>query len=151
MLQNDTLDYEALGIRWESEEVAQVYGENQSDKRTVNSAAQIAVMTDVEKFDKAFPGYILAMSDGTSLRVSCQRIGRKFDGKDIPANRQAVLEHLKGIRRKGSPAQVKRPLPNGKFFLGTEETAYRAEYTAALVDAGVESGLALQIAKALPW
>lgn len=151
MSQNDTLDYEAMGIRWDSEAVAQVYGDNQSDKRIVNNAAQIAVMVDVQKFEAAFPGYILSMSDGTSLRVACQRIGRKFGGKDIEKNREAVLAHLRGVRTRTSPTTVRRNLPDGTFYTGTNETEYRAQYMALLVDAGCPGDVAQNIARGLSW
>lgn len=150
MLQNDTIDYASMGIRWESEDVAIVYGENQSDKRIVNTVAQIAVMTDVALFDATFPGYILASSNGTSLRVMCQRVGRKFDGKDIEANRKAVLDAIRGTRAK-SGTTVRRPLPDGTFYTGSDEVEFRRQYAALLVDLGTPGTLALTIADKLPW
>lgn len=144
---DDTFDG---AIRWESEAVATVYGDNQSDKRTVNAAAQIAVMQDVQKFEVAFPGYILQSSDGTSLRVACQRIGRKFNGKDVEGNRKAVIAHLQGVRASRTQI-VRRALPDGTFYTGTDEVEFRQTYAAALVDAGVDSSIALGISKALPW
>ncbi len=150
MSQNDTIDYASMGIRWESEDVAVVYGENQSDKRVVNSAAQIAVMTDVALFDATFPGFILASSNGTSLRVMCQRVGRKFSGKDIDANRKAVLDAIRGTRAKGG-VTIRRAMPDGTFYHGSDETEFRQLYAALLVDLGTPGELALTIAARLPW
>lgn len=138
------------GFRWESEPVQTQAGPNGSDRKPVNLAAQIAVIVDVATFEATFPGYILAMADGTSLRVSCQRIGRKFDGRDIPGNRRAVVEHLTGLRAKATRT-VKRGLPNGTFYTGTDETEYRQQYAAALVDAGVDGEIAIGIARNVAW
>lgn len=149
MSHTDT-EYAGMGIRWESEDVAIVYGDNQSDKRVVNEAAQIAVMTDVALFNAAFPGFILASSNGTSLRVICQRVGRKFNGKDIEANRKAVLDSIRGTRAKGLP-QTKRAMPDGTFYHGNNEQEFRGLYAAALVDLGTPGELALAIAARLPW
>lgn len=138
------------GFRWESEEVQTQAGPNGSDRKVVNSLAQIAVMEDPDKFNQAFPGYILAMSDGTSLRVACQRIGRKFSGKDIPGNRKAVVEHLMGVRVHRTQT-VRRSLPNGQVYTGTNETEFRQLYAAALVDQGVDGSLAAGIARTIAW
>lgn len=148
--QNDT-DYAAMGLRWESEDVSVVYGDNQSDKRVVNAAAQIAVITDIDLFRATFGDtFLLAMSDGTSLRVGCQRVGRKFNGKDIEANRKAVLDYIRGVRAKGA-STPKRGLPDGTFYHGSDETEYRQKYTVALVDLGTPAELALAISARLPW
>jgi hypothetical protein len=110
-------------------------------------AAQIAVIRDLQKFDAAFPGYILAMADGTSLRVSCQRIGRKFTGKDIPANRKAVVEHLMGLRAKASRTPSGIPLPNGQKFFGTDVDMYQNAYFCALVEIGTPEDVALMVSR----
>ena len=150
MSHTDT-QYEEMGIRWESEDVSIVYGENQSDKRIVNSAAQIAVMSDVDKFRATFgDGYILSMSNGTSLRVMCQRIGRKFNGKDIEGNRKAVLDAIRGARATRTTTS-KRPMPDGTFYHGADENEFRQLYAGMLVDLGTPGELALAIAKRLPW
>ena len=142
--------YDEMGIRWESEEVSVVYGDNQSDKRIVNSAAQIAVITDLDKFRATFGDtFLLAMSDGTSLRVGCQRIGRKFDGKNIEGNRKAVLDYIRGTRSRGTT--TRRPLPDGTFYHGTDEVEFRQLYAAKLVDLGTPATLALTISDRLPW
>lgn len=151
--QMNTLDYEALGIKWETESVSRVFGPNQSDKQEVNDAAQIAVMTDVARFDAAFPGYILAMSNGTSLRVKCQSIGRKFNGRteaDREANRAAVMASLKGVRIRATSAP-KRPIPGGEYYHGTNETEYRQLCLAAYVDQGFDSAVASKLVALLPF
>lgn len=157
MTQNETVaaqndDTFGGAITWESEDVAIVYGDNQSDKRVVNTAAQIAVMADVDLWRAQFgDAYILASSNGTSLRVACQRIGRKFNGKDIPANRRAVIDHIRGIRVRGSTTKTVRDLPDGTKYDGTNEVEYRQLYGAALVDAGVDGNIAQNIARQLTW
>jgi hypothetical protein len=141
------------GIRWETESVAKVFGDNnQSDKRAVNANAQIAVMTDVGLFRQAFGDeYIIGSSDGTSLRVSCQRIGRKFDGRNIPDNRREVINHILGVRAKGNTRQVRHGLPDSTWHVGTDQNAYIATYAAQLVDKGIPGDMALTIAKGMPW
>ena len=138
------------GFHWESETVQTQAGPNGSDRHPVNTAGQIAVMDDVEKFNQAFPGYLVAMADGTSCRVSCQRIARKFNGKDIPGNRKAVVDHLTGVRVR-TTSTVRRSLPNGQVYSGTNETEFRQLYAAALVDSGVDGTLAVQIANTIGW
>ncbi len=141
------------GIRWETEAVAKVFGENnQSDKRPVNTSAQIAVIADIDAFRAAFgDAYILASSNGTSLRVMCQRIGRKFSGNDILANRRAVIHAIQGVRVSGARTTVRHDLPNGTTYAGTNETEYRQMYAAMLVDMGADGTLALTLAKNHPW
>lgn len=138
------------GFHWSGEAVQRRMGKNDSDKRVVNSLAQIAVMDDTDKFNQAFPGYILQMSNGTSLRVKCQDFGRDFDGKDIPANRKRVMEHLMGARVHRTSV-VRRSLPNGQVYTGVNEVEFRQLYAAALVDQGIESSLAIQIARTIAW
>lgn len=138
------------GFHWSGESVQEQAGPNGSDRRPVNPAAQIAIMDDPEKFEQAFPGYLVAMSNGTSLRVACQRIGRKYNGKDIAGNRTEVVNHLTGVRVHRT-ATVRRSLPNGQFYTGTDETEFRQTYAAALVDAGVDSAIALGIARTIAW
>ena len=142
---------ERYGIRWETEKVSERHGPNDSDKAICNSHAQIAVMTDVALFHASFPTYILVMSDGTSMRVSCQRVARKFTGKDIPGNRRGVIDHILGIRAKGHSPQPRHGLPDGTWYGGTDQNTYIAEYAAQLIDSGVDGGIALNIAKRLPW
>lgn len=147
MSQNDTKE---MGFHWESEPVSKVFGENNhSDKRVVNPQAQIAVMDNVAKFDAAFPGLILALQDGSSLRVRCQAVGRKFDGKDLEANRTAVLAMMRGTR--ASVTITRRPLPNGQMYQGHDEAEYRQLVTVAYVDLGIDEDKAIELAKLLPF
>lgn len=150
-MSQDTTDYTRMGIRWETEAVSKVFGPNHSDKRTVNPAAQIAVIEDLDLFRAEFgDDYILGMSDGTSTRVLCQRVGRKFDGKDVEGNRRAVLDAMRGVRAKGRPAP-RRPMPDGTFWHGTDEMEYRQAYIALLVDAGTPANVATALGNRLPW
>lgn len=138
------------GFKWSAETVSRDHGPNASDRRPVNNKAQIVVIFDVAKFEAAFPGYLLKCANGTSPRVECQRIGRKFTGNDIPGNRRAVVSHMMGSRVKLARI-VSRPLPDGKTYTGTDETEYRQMYAAALVDAGVDGPLAVEIARRTAW
>ena len=145
----DTVEH---GYTWETEAVSMVFGENnQSDKRIVNDAAQILVITDLDKFRSEFgDAFILAMADGTSVRVMCQRIGRKFKKGQADLNQVAVINAIKGVRTR-SATSVRRPLADGTFYLGTDETEYRAKYAASLVDSGVDASLAVTISNRLPF
>lgn len=144
---------ETFGCRWETEAVSAVFGENnQSDKRVVNPTAQILVIVDLDVFRATFGDkFLIAMSDGTSLRVICQRIGRKHNGKDNTANRKAVIDSINGIRTRGASVTTKRPLPNGTFYHGTDETEYRQSYIAALVELDTPVTLAQAIVARLPF
>mgnify|MGYP001478758988 CR=1 FL=1 len=160
--QNDTPEVTAepvtvdapTGYHWESEAVSLRYGDNDSDKKVVNSAAQILVIDNIEAWRKAFGDeFLLATANGTSPRVICQGIGRleRFHGgKRIEENRAAVLNRIRGIRNKGGTV-VKHNLPDGTFYHGADETEYRQKYAAGLVDAGVDGGIALAIAGRMAW
>lgn len=154
MSQNETLDYDAMGIRWETEPVSRTFGENQSDKRIVNPSAQILVIEDIDKFRATFgDDFLLATANGTSPRVICQRIGRHdrfHNGRDIEGNRAAVLNAVRGTRNT-LKAVTRHPLPDGTFYHGTDETEYRQLYMAGLVDAGVPTGIAQNLAKVMAW
>ena len=145
----DTVEH---GYTWETEAVSMVFGENnQSDKRIVNDAAQILVITDLDKFRSEFgDAFILAMADGTSVRVMCQRIGRKFKKGQAEQNRLAVLNAIRGVRTRGVTIP-KRALANGEFYHGTDETEYRQLYAASLVENGVDASLAVTISNRLPF
>jgi len=143
--QNDT----PLGYHWVSEPVSLVYGDNQSDKRIVNDAAQILVIDDIEAWRANFgDAFLLATANGTSPRVICQRVGRKAQfhgGRNIEANRTAVLAAVAGIRASGT-STVRHALPDGTFYHGLDETEFRQLYAAGLVDAGVDGGIATALA-----
>jgi hypothetical protein len=144
----DTLEH---GYTWESEAVSKRFGPNDSDKRIINDAAQILVINDLDKFRVEFgDSFLIAMADGTSVRVMCQRVGRTFKSGEVAANQAAVINAIKGVRTRGATIP-KRPLADGTFYHGTNETEYRAKYAASLVDAGVDGSLALTIAARLPF
>jgi hypothetical protein len=147
-------NYDELGIRFDLEEVAKQSGDNRSDKVTFARKAPIVIVTDVTKFRESFGDEtILAVFDGTSIRVKSQAIARRMlaKGANDEAIREANVNMLRGVRnatRGGTTVVTKYALPNGQTYSGTNETEYQAEYLAALVDAGVPAEIARTIAVA---
>jgi len=143
-----------LGYHWETEAVSLRFGDNDSDKRVVNAAAQILVIDNIEAWRRGFGDeFLLATANGTSPRVICQGIGRleRFHGgRSIEENRAAVLNRIRGIKNRGGTV-TRHNLPDGTFYHGTDETEYHQLYGAALVDAGVDAGVALAIANRMAW
>lgn len=145
-------NYDELGIRFDLEEVAKQSGDNRSDKVTFNRKAPIVIVTDVTKFREAFGDEtILAVFDGTSIRVKSQAIARRMlaKGADEAAIREANVNMLRGVRnatRGGTTVVTKYALPNGETYSGTDANEYQQLFAAALVDAGVDATTALAIA-----
>ena len=146
---------EPLGYHWESEAVSLRFGDNDSDKRVVNSAAQILVIDNIEAWRKNFGDeFLLATANGTSPRVICQGVGRleRFHGgKKVEENRAAVLNRIRGIKNRGGGTITRRPIFDGTFYHGTDETEYRALNIAALVDKGYNAEMAQNMTALLPW
>jgi hypothetical protein len=137
------------GIAFETEAVAKRAGPNNSDKRTVSDKAQIAVIVDLQKFLKEFgEDCLLAMSDGTSLRVKSQGLNRAMVGKSVDEIQDAHYNLIKGIRRAGRATPM-YPLPDGSKMAGDDWTAYQAAYMAQLVDMGMPGDVARNISLAL--
>lgn len=145
-------NYDELGIRFDLEEVAKQSGENRSDKVTFHRKAPIVVVTDVTKFRDAFGDEtVLAIFDGTSVRVKSQAIARRMLAKGATDDeiRAANVNMLRGTRNasRGSTVVVtKYVLPNGASYSGTDETEFQQLYLAALVDQGVPAEIAHGIA-----
>lgn len=142
-----------LGILWTTDEVAKGTGPS---KVVVCDYAQIPVIVDVEKFRAAFgDDFILASMDGSSLRVQAQAVARRMAKDEPAAQRQAVLNLIRGTRnvRKGVREIVVREfiVPSAEDF--SDVTPVRAqteaELAAAIVDAGWTSEQALKMANRL--
>lgn len=146
-------NYDELGIRFDLEEVAKQNGDNRSDKVTFNRKAPIVIVTDVTKFRESFGDEtILAVFDGTSIRVKSQAIARRMlaKGATDESIREANVNMLRGVRNatRGGTTVVKYALPDNTFFTGTDEAAYQAAYLAALLTIeGMDEQVALNIAR----
>lgn len=147
-------DYAEMGIRFDTEEVSKQRGDHASD-RVVLGNGQIAVVTDLDKFRKAFGDEcVLGILDGTSIRVMCQDVSRRLLNKGTKAAdaiQAAIINRLKGVRNSGGGSvrtvtKTVYNLPDGTKYEGESETEYQQAYAAALVDAGVPSAAALAIA-----
>ena len=147
-----------MGIEFLTEPVSKRAGSNNSDKRVWREDAQILRVVNLEKFKTEFgEPAALAGLNGTSFRVMSQDVNRRHDAKAPHATiQQAIVNRLRGLRN--AAATVTRVvekivekriyvLPNGKTFDGTTEVAYQQAYTAALVDAGVPTTVAIDLAK----
>jgi hypothetical protein len=147
-------DYALMGIRFDTEEVSKQRGDHASD-RVVIGNGQIAVVTDLVKFEAALPGVILGCLNGTSIRVMCQDVSRRCIEKGVKAAdaiQAAIMLRLKGVRASGGTRVIEKivpkySLPDGTFYSGADETEYQQLYAGALVDAGVPATAALSIAQ----
>ncbi len=153
-MDTDTKAVPTFGIVWESEPVQKRAGPNASDNVVWRTDAQIPVVVDLDAFRAEFgDAPVLASLDGTSIRVMAQDIARRRDRKTPVAELQAlVINRIRGIRTRvsGAAATVtKYPLPGGTFYIGTDVTEYRQLYIAALVESGVSTDVALNIALTL--
>lgn len=142
-------NWENYGIRWLTEPVSKQSGPNASSRVELGDA-QIAHVEDVSKFVEHF-GEAAALSflNGTSLRVTCQRIGRaalQAGEKSPEAMQERVYNAIKGIRASRTMTRVVlRQLPDGTTTDAPVEE-FRAEYVAQLVDQGVPAAIATSIA-----
>jgi hypothetical protein len=142
-------NWNEYGIVFRTESVAKRNGPNNSDKATVTDNAQIAVIEDLAAFLNHFGGEcLLAMSDGTSLRVKSQGLNRAMVGKKVEEIQEAHYAMLKGIRRAGKVTTM-YPLPDGTKMSGDDWTEYQQAYAGQLVDMGTPSDIALNIAQNL--
>ena len=149
-----TIDWALRGISWVTEDVSKQHGDHATD-RVVLGKAQIPVVADLDAFRKEYgDSCILGILDGTSIRVMAQDVNRSGLAKKLPADeiKQRIDARLRGVRNRSLGGVVKEVavylLPNGEKWTGTDETAYQAEYMAALVDAGVPIEVAKTLATA---
>jgi hypothetical protein len=134
-----------MGIQFSTEPVAKRAGPNATDTKIITEKAQIAVIVDLDKFRAEFGDEcLLAMSDGTSLRVKSQGLNRSMVGKSAEAIQEAHYALLKGIRRVGKSAPT-YALPNGTKWSGENWTEYQSLYAAQLIDMGTPADVARTI------
>lgn len=147
-------DYAEMGLRFDTEVVSKQRGDHASDRVEIGNA-QIAVVTDLEKFRTAFSdATVLGILDGTSIRVMSQDVSRRSLEKGVKspdAIQAGIINRLRGVRNSGGTrtitvTKVTYALPDGTKYEGADETEYQQLFAAALVDAGVPSAAALAIA-----
>lgn len=149
---NFTIDWASFGISISIESVQKQMGDHATDRKIVNDRALIPTVVDVELFMKAFGGEaLLDCVNGTSLRVKAQAVARRMaNERDTMKIENALMNMLRGIRSAANRTQtviIKHALPNGKTYDGTDLVEYQQAYAAALVDAGIDTAVALNIAK----
>lgn len=95
---------ELAGFIWEQGEV-QYQPTAKGAKISLGDAPHVKV-TNVERFEKMFPGVILAALNGTSVKVACQAVTRRMKLKDRQVSENsmqvAVLNSLRGIKNRAS-------------------------------------------------
>lgn len=143
-------NWDDVGLGWTAEDVSKVFGENNASDKRVIATAQLPVVKDLDKLKAAGVDVLAWLNASNSMRVRAQAIGRKAKkNADVETLRESVFSALKGVRMTASGRVVeivKRPLPDGSMYDGTDENEYRQAYAAALVDSGVDATVALQIA-----
>lgn len=147
-------NWETLGIEWSAEDVQKQHGDHATD-RSIIGKAQIPVLKDMAAFRANVPdadAILLGIWDGTSARVQAQDVSRRMLAKGATEDvlREAIWNRLLGIRQRTAVAKT-FPLPGGKRYEGLNLVEYRQQYTAALVDQGVQSDLALTIANTITF
>lgn len=148
-----------LGLAWEAGEVAKQFGDNATDRRTLNIKAQIPKVTDIDKATAAGIDVLAWVNSANSPRVMAQDVARKRAEKSPKPTdeemRELVFSRLKGVRNVGGRVVervvVKRALPNGSMYEGSDEMEFRAQYAAALIDLGVDGKVAQESALAYQW
>lgn len=150
-------DWAERGVTFVKDEVARRAGPNATDRRTVGDAT-IAVISDLDKFRAAYGDeYLLHMSNGTSLRVTCQRMWRdnvKMAESEFFLRLDGVFRRVRvaGTSGKTTVIEVTRhDLPDGTAYEGTDEIEYRQLYVMQMVDLGVEVSVAQGIAAKKGW
>lgn len=141
-------NWKELGIRWETSVVMRQHGDHASDRRPLGNA-QIPVLEDPDLAIKNGLGpAILKGVNGTSWRVMAQDVSRNKleDGiKDADVIQEDVFKRLLSIRASGGTRViVKRNLPNGDIYEGSDETEFRQMFAAALVDLGIDAETATE-------
>ena len=152
------MNWKSMGIAWETSPVSRQHGPNKTD-RAVIGEAEIPQVVDIRAaIDAGLGDAMLAGINGTSWRVTAQDVSRRYlertpkDKRSQEDLRKAVYDRLRGIRARivGGRVEyvevVKRPLPDGTMYEGTDENEYRSAYAAALVDNGIDADVALTLA-----
>lgn len=138
-----------VGIIWQTEDVAKGTG---PDRVVVCEHAQIPVITDVLKFHAAFPHFIVASANGSSLRVQAQAICRRMAKDEPAAQRAAILNAIRGLRNAAAVRTVEKIVIKRVAFVPTLngdvveiDLSNAPASIAALVDAGYDASTAQRI------
>jgi hypothetical protein len=98
------------GFTWTMWPVNMQAGDHASDKMGLGEVP-IPVVTDVPKFNAAFPGLALKAMNGTSIRVTAQRIGRDGRERDSRVSaetlKRRIINWMLGVRVAVSQVVVK--------------------------------------------
>lgn len=152
------MNWESAGIVWETSDVSRQHGPNKSDRAVIGTAEIPKVVDMAKAIDAGLGDAMLAGINGTSWRVTAQDVSRRYieatpkDKRNKDDLRKLVYDRLRGIRARvvGGRVEyvevVKRPLPDGTMYDGTDEVEFRQLYLAALVDGGVQPDVARTLA-----
>jgi hypothetical protein len=148
-----TRNWAEIGIEWEVEDVQKQFGDHATDRKVVGQA-QLPRIVDIDKAAKAGIDILGWVNSSNSMRVRAQAIGRAAAGKiEAEALREQVFAALLGNRASVSTRTVtvtKRTLPAG-VYEGNDENEFRSLYAAQLVDQGVDTDVALNIARTVTF
>ena len=123
-----TANGEDAGFAWDKGEVS--YEPTKGQKVLLAKDAPHVKVIDVEKFEAAFPGVILAALNGTSIKVACQAVTRrallraKQPGVKPPTDdemRLAVLNSLRGIKNRSTVIVRREYAAFGQTFATLDE------------------------------
>lgn len=134
------------GFTWGQGPVS--YNKSKGNPVLLSDKAPHATVTDVEKFEAAFPGVILASLDGTSIKVLCQGVSRRIlkaepTLQDFTKIKTGILDAIRGVKARPTAFVTQKVyVVNGEEFTSLED-AQRAEI-AYLVDLGVPAEVATQ-------
>lgn len=146
-----TQPWSEFGLAVSTESVQEQVGEHATDRRIVNDHALIATVVNVATFVETFgEPALMKFINGTSLRVTCQRIARSMaKERDTAKVEVALLNAIRSVRNAVVQTRtvIVHALPNGTTYDGTDLVEFQQEYAAALIDAGVPGDVALNIAK----
>lgn len=151
----DIINWLDRGISWVAEAVSKQHGDHATD-RVVIGQATIPVVVDLDKFRLEYgDACVLGILDGTSIRVMAQDVNRSGIAKGLKTDeiRQRIDARLRGIRNRPLAGATKTVevkvynLPNGQKYTGSDVAEFQAAFAAALIDAGVDSSVALTLAK----
>jgi len=148
-------NWDDMGLTWSVESVSRQHGPNASDRREIGKA-YIPIIVDLKKFVAAFgEEIILAVANGTSIRVHAQDVNRtaieKGLGREYVETRMVNWFRGQRTRSMGTVTVVKEvkvyALPNGTTYTGNDLDEYRQQWVAAMVDMGVDADKAIAMAE----
>ncbi len=153
-----------IGITWEQGTVQKRDGKNSTDLVAYSTPAELPTVANEEDFDKFVKhfgkGRVLGMfTASNSLRVGAQAICRGLleeNAKPGTENmREQVYAWMMGTRTRSQIVRTVtvtiRYLPDGTAWEGTDETTFRQDFAAALIDNGVDPEKALEKARNAKW